>query len=117
MYKGVSHYLQHHKKQTDPSPVGEPKRKKGYRSKDLQRIRVAHQSGEVLVGHVKSVQSHGAFIALGLIDGFVSRTEIAEHRVGDVTKRLRPGMSVRVVVIHVDGDGKGISLSMRQVPK
>ena len=65
---------------------------------------------------MKSVQSYGAFIALGSVDGLVPRTEVAEQRVGDVTKILRPGMSVRVVVLQIDTTGKRITLSMRQVP-
>jgi ribosomal protein S1 len=94
-----------------------PGRKKGSRNQDLKRIRGAAHRGEVLIGSVKSVQSYGAFIALGSIDGLVHISEVADHWVGDLTKILRPGMAVRVIVLQVDGDGKQISLSIRKVPQ
>ena len=117
MYKGASRYIQHRKTQSGSSPVGNPKGKKGSRNKDLKRIRVAKQRGEILVGSVKSVQSYGAFVALGSLDGLVHISEIADHRVHNINEILRPGMSVRVIVLDIDGDGKRISLSMRKVPR
>ena len=116
MYKGTSRYIQHRKRQGARELVT-PGRKKGSRNQDLKRIRGAAQRGEVLIGSVKSVQSYGAFIALGSIEGLVHISEVADHRVADLTKILRPGMSVRVVVLQVDGDGKRIALSMRKVPQ
>ena len=68
MYKSTSRYIQHRKEQSGAKVVS-PGRKKGSRNQDLKRIRAAQQCGEVLVGSVKSVQSYGAFIALGSVDG------------------------------------------------
>ena len=115
MYKGTSHYIQHRKEQSGARVVSAGKMQAS-RTRDMKRIRVAAERGEVLVGSVKSVQAYGAFIALGSIDGLVPRTEILERRVGDVRTLLRPGMAVRVVVLEVDAEGKRITLSMRQVP-
>lgn len=128
MYKGAARYIQHRKMQASASALIKPRKNKRGKKRnsrfparqrhlDLKRIRVAQQSGEILVGSVKSVQPYGAFIALGAIDGLVHISEIADHRVHNVNEILRPGMSVRVVVLHVDGDGKRISLSMRKVPR
>jgi ribosomal protein S1 len=100
MYQGASRYIQHRKTQSGSSLMGKPKGKKGSRNKDLKRIRVAQQRGEVLVGSVKSVQSYGAFIALGSLDGLVHISEIADHRVHSINEILRPGLSVRVVVLE-----------------
>jgi len=120
MYKRASRYIQHR----STSRIGElaqtgTKRNRNYRSYDLNRVRAAEKSGEILVGRVKNVTSQGAFIALGSVDGLVRMSEIADHRVHiyNINKVVRQGMSVRVVVLHVDEHGKRISLSMRRVPK
>jgi ribosomal protein S1 len=105
MYKGTSHYIQHRKEQSGTGGIS-AESKKNTRNLDMKRIRAAAQRGEVLVGSVTSVQAYGAFIALGSVAGVVSRTEILERRVGDVRTLLRPGMSVRVVVLAVDTQGK-----------
>src|SRR5215510_8066997 len=114
-YKGTSRYIQHRKRQGSRGLVT-PGRKKGSRNQDLKRIRGAAQRGEVLIGSVKSVQSYGACIGLGSLDGLVHLSEVSDDWVGDLTKRLRTGMAVRVIVLQVDGDGKRIALSMRKVP-
>jgi small subunit ribosomal protein S1 len=68
---------------------------------------------------VKNVTSYGAFISLGLVDGLVHMSEIADHRghIYNINKVVRQGMSVRVVVLGVDEHGKRISLSMRRAPQ
>jgi ribosomal protein S1 len=47
----------------------------------------------------------GTFISLGVLEGFLPIKEIRGE--------LRPGMSVQVVVIHIDEERKSIVLSMR----
>jgi transcriptional accessory protein Tex/SPT6 len=131
MYKGASRYIQHRRRQASASALVKPRGKfrknnKGKRNNsrfparqrrlDLERIRIAQQQGEVLVGSVKSIQPYGAFVALGSIDGLVHISEVADHRIHNLSALLRPGMSVQVVVLRVDGDGKRIALSMRKVP-
>ena len=70
------------------------------------------------MGRVKNVTPYGVFVGLDLVDGLVHMSEVADHRVHiyNVNKIVHHGMSVRVIVLHVDEHGKRISLSMRKVP-
>ena len=121
MYKSASRYLQHQQARSGSSPLDRLIRKETNRynalNNALKHIRAAAKRGKVLVGRVKSVQPYGAFIAIGAIDGLVHISEIADHYVHNVQDILRPGMSVRVIVLHVGEQGKRIALSMRQVPQ
>lgn len=115
--KSASCYLQRRQARSNSSSVGPRRRKKNNRDKALKRIRAAKKRGEVLVGSVKNVQPYGAFIQLGSIDGLVHISELADHPVRNVQDILHPGMSVQVIVLHVDEQAKRIALSMRQVPR
>ena len=117
MYKSASRYLQHQLVRSGSSFLDRLIRKDTDRYNSLKHIRSAKKRGKVLVGRVKSVQPYGAFIAIGAIDGLVHISEIADHYVRNVQDILRPGMSVRVIVLQVDEQGKRIALSMRQVPQ
>jgi ribosomal protein S1 len=71
----------------------------------MARIKSAQAQGQSLQGYVKSVTPSGTFVSLGVLEGFLPSREIRGE--------LRPGMSVQVVVIHIDEERKRIVLSMR----
>src|SRR6266571_9375368 len=59
---------------------------------------------------VSRVEASGAFVTLGTLEGFVSRHEVTERRVGDVRTVLRPGMTVKVRILVLGQAGKGMLL-------
>lgn len=72
--------------------------------------------GAIFEGVVARIQSFGAFIDLGGLDGFLHVSEISRRRVGDPHEVLKVGDSVRVQVLTIGKDDKGrerIGLSMR----
>ena len=65
-------------------------------------------------GHVRSIQSFGAFVDLGGIDGLVHVSELSWSRVDDPKSVVKLGQEVDVVVLEVDHAKDRIALSMRQ---
>jgi ribosomal protein S1 len=114
MYKSTSRSIQHGREQDakvrHDSP-GSPRR--SMRGKDVQRLQLARQRNEVLTGSVSRVEASGAFVTLGTLEGFVSRHEVTERRVGDVRTVLRPGMTVKVRILMLGQAGKGMLLTMK----
>jgi small subunit ribosomal protein S1 len=69
--------------------------------------------GAELTGRVKTLTPFGAFVDLGGIDGLLHVSEMSRRRVTDPKDVVQIGQEVRVTVIKVEGDGKRISLSMK----
>src|SRR6266571_344890 len=111
MYKSTSRSIQHGRElgaQVRHNSPGTPTR--SMRAKDVQRLQLAKQRNEVLTGSVSRVETSGAFVTLGTLEGFVSRHEVTERRVGDVRTVLRPGMTVKVRILVLGQAGKGMLL-------
>jgi small subunit ribosomal protein S1 len=70
--------------------------------------------GARLSGHVRSIQSFGAFVDLGGLDGLVHVSELSWSRVEDPKTVVRVGQQVEVVVLDVDEEKGRIALSIRQ---
>jgi len=71
--------------------------------------------GDVLEGKVKSIVSYGAFVDLGGIDGLLHIADIDWGRVNKVEDFVKPGDTVKVMVLQVDKEKGKISLGMKQM--
>lgn len=75
------------------------------------------QAGAVLEGTVQSIQSYGAFVDIGGVEGLIHISELGHGRVGSVGEVVSPGETVRVQVLSVEpGDEKKsarVRLSMK----
>ncbi|MEA2238654.1 MAG: small subunit ribosomal protein [Thermoanaerobaculia bacterium] len=69
--------------------------------------------GAELTGTIKTITPFGAFVDLGGIDGLLHVSEMSRRRVTDPNEVVTVGQQVNVKVIKVEGDGKRISLSMK----
>jgi len=71
--------------------------------------------GSVMTGKVRSLTDFGAFVDLGGVDGLVHVTEISRRRVAHPKDVLTVGQEVTVKVTKLAGEGKRISLSMKEL--
>ncbi len=69
--------------------------------------------GAELSGTIKTITPFGAFVDLGGIDGLLHVSEMSRRRVTDPNEVVAVGQQVNVKVIKVEGEGKRISLSMK----
>lgn len=68
-----------------------------------------------LRGRVANLTEFGAFVDLGIgHDGLVHITQIPGYRLRDTDQMLRVGEVIQVWVLHVDAQGKKISLTMHK---
>ena len=73
------------------------------------------QSGDVIQGTVSRIESFGAFVDIGGIEGLLHVSNISRKRVEDVNEVLKPGQSVRVMLLELKEGGKKIGLGMKQL--
>ena len=84
-------------------------------SNRIKEITAEAEPGRIYDGVVKSIKEYGAFVEiLPGTDGMVHISELATHRVKNVTDVLKEGDSVRVKVLEVDSRGR-IRLSRKAV--
>jgi small subunit ribosomal protein S1 len=67
----------------------------------------------VLTGVIRTRKPFGVFVDLGGIDGLVREREMVTGDAGSDAP-LRPGQTVKVVVIRVHEDGHRVELSMKR---
>ena len=84
------------------------------REQKASEMRAQVVPGARLSGHVRSIQSFGAFVDLGGLDGLVHVSELSWSRVEDPKTVVKVGQEVEVVVLEVDMAKDRIALSMRQ---
>ena len=81
----------------------------------IRSLTAEPEVGVIYGGRVVKITDFGAFVNfLGPRDGLVHITELAQHRVGQVTDIVQEGDAVKVKCIGLDDRGK-VRLSMRQV--
>lgn len=67
-------------------------------------------------GIVKRITEFGAFVELAPgVEGLVHISELAEHRVSNVSEVVKDGETVQVMVLDVDEDRRRIALSIKQL--
>jgi small subunit ribosomal protein S1 len=74
-------------------------------------------SGQIVDGTVRSIQTYGAFVDLGGVEGLIHISELGHGRVDRVADVVSVGEQVRVKVLSIESGGEGgprISLSLRQ---
>jgi small subunit ribosomal protein S1 len=81
---------------------------------EARRSRLADlEKGQVLTGHVVSLQNYGAFVDIGGVDGLLHISELAHRRVKHPGNVLSVGDEVEVLVKNVDMERERISLSRK----
>ena len=81
----------------------------------IEGITAVPEIGKIYEGKVVRIVDFGAFVNfLGGLDGLVHISEMADHRVNQVTDVVNEGDKVKVKVLEIDGRGKG-RLSMKVV--
>ncbi len=86
------------------------------RDEIASKLRSELMAGEVREGTVARLESFGAFVDLGGIDGMVHVSEISHDRVSQPSEALHVGDRVRVKILEIGKDAKGrdrISLSIK----
>jgi small subunit ribosomal protein S1 len=79
-------------------------------------VRQSIVEGAVLTGRVTSVREFGAFVDLGgNVQGLLHVSEMGWGRVSDPSQVVKPGDTITVKVLRVDGDKQKISLGLKQL--
>jgi len=77
-----------------------------------------HDKGAVVNGVVKAIDAKGATITLdGDVEGYLKASEVSAERVEDISKHLKEGDTVKVVIINVDRKNRGINLSIKALDR
>ncbi|MFM7202849.1 MAG: S1 RNA-binding domain-containing protein [Myxococcota bacterium] len=78
-----------------------------------QVLRETLKEGDVLTGKVRSIQSFGAFVDLGGLDGLLPISELSHTRVKTVQEVLSEGETVSVQVLKFDKTTSKLTLSLK----
>jgi small subunit ribosomal protein S1 len=85
------------------------------RQESANKLRAELAEGQIREGVVSSVQSFGAFVDLGGVDGLLHVSQMSWQRVQDPTTLLAPGQRVKVVILKIDPESNKLSLGMKQL--
>ena len=77
-----------------------------------QELRERIEPGAELDAVVRSVVRHGAIVDVGGVDGFVHISELATHRVDRVEDVVQVGQNVKVRVLSIDTNERGLRLRL-----
>jgi len=72
-------------------------------------------AGNVTAGKVVRIESFGAFVDIGGVEGLLHVSNISRKRVEDINEVLKVGQDVRVMVLELKEGGQKIGLGMRQL--
>jgi small subunit ribosomal protein S1 len=95
--------------------LSERKAIRQWRQEQKSQIIQTLSVGEVRTGVVTSLREFGAFVDIGGADGLVHISEVAWNRVEDLSKDLKIGQEVEVMVIRLDPDANRIGLSLKRL--
>ena len=82
--------------------------------KKQERIAALH-SEMVVNGTVRELRDFGAFIDIGGVDALLHVSDLAWAKVKEVSSVLSVGDSLEVQVLKIEGDGKRISVGLKQL--
>lgn len=82
---------------------------------DRERILQEISPGQHVVGEVTNLTNFGAFVDLGGVEGLIHISELSWSRVSHPSDIVKPGMEVKVEVLHVDLDNGRIALSLKRM--
>ena len=76
-----------------------------------------HNTGENIVGKVKSITDFGIFLELtGGIDGLIHLSDISwENQTDNVLRNFKKGEEIKVVILGIDVERERISLGLKQL--
>lgn len=83
------------------------------RLKKVAQLKETLRPGDTIEGTVQKLAPFGAFVDIGGVEGLVPMSELAWHRVADVSDILSAGQKVTVKVLDLDWERKRISLSIK----
>ncbi len=83
------------------------------REAEVERLKASLAVGTELAGTVRSVQSYGAFVDLGGIDGLIPISEMAWGRTEKPEDLLSLGQEVQVKIIGIDWAKQRLTLSLK----
>jgi len=83
------------------------------RDAEIEKLKATLAVGTELAGMVRSVQSYGAFVDLGGIDGLIPISEMAWGRTERPEDLLSPGQEVQVKIIGIDWAKERLTLSLK----
>lgn len=95
--------------------LSERKAIRQWRQEQKSQIIKTLSVGEIRTGVVKSMREFGAFVDIGGADGLVHISEVAWHRVEDLSNDLKIGQEVEVMIIRLDADANRIGLSLKRL--
>jgi len=73
-----------------------------------------HEKNSVVKGTVKSVDARGAVVQLNdEVEGYLRASEVAAHRIDDLTTVMKEGDEVEAMIINVDRKTRAINLSIK----
>jgi small subunit ribosomal protein S1 len=87
------------------------------REKLAQEARALAVEGAVLEGRVSSLQSYGAFVDLGGIEGLLHVSQMAHRRIEHPSELLSVDDVIKVQVLKVDQESGKLSLGIKQLQK
>lgn len=79
----------------------------------LVKFARTHSPGEVISGRVKKLQSYGAFVDLGGVDGMIHASELSWDEIGHPREVVAVGEEVVVRILDIEIDRRRIHLSLR----
>ncbi len=71
--------------------------------------------GQIREGIVRSIRDFGAFVDLGGADGLLHVSEMSWTRVKDPSTIVKPGQTVKVVVLKIDRERRKVGLGLKQL--
>jgi small subunit ribosomal protein S1 len=84
------------------------------RQKQREAMKGSLQEGMKVTGTITSIQSFGAFVKVGSVEGLIPISEISWERVEDIHERLEVGREVEIVVMKLDWEKDRLSFSIKR---
>ncbi|MDX2038479.1 MAG: S1 RNA-binding domain-containing protein [Isosphaeraceae bacterium] len=73
------------------------------------------EEGQIRHGVIRSVQSFGAFVDLGGVDGLIHISDLSWMRLKDATEAVKSGQEVDVKILKIDRVTRKIGLGLKQL--
>ncbi len=83
------------------------------RDAEIEALKVSLHEGMDISGTIVSIQSFGAFVELGALQGLIPISEISRERIEDINSALSVGEEVEARIINLDWGSERITLSMK----
>ena len=84
------------------------------RQKEKDALRETLREGMKVRGTVSSIQSFGAFVKIGPVEGLIPISEIGWERVEDISRYLGIGQEVEVVALKLEWEKDRLSFSLKR---